>query len=123
MPVYEIPVESVAARAALSPGASLAYSQVTDLGGSDFEIDLRWNRRAEFWALSIRTAAGADVALGVVLAPGVPLLRRVVGEGRPAGEIFCTSDGALVGRDELGGNALLLYVDGEELDELLGAIP
>jgi hypothetical protein len=97
--------------------------QVTDLGGTDFELTFSWLERDLSWRLDLRTLAGDDVALGLVLVPSRLLLERVGSEDRPEGELVCVGSESRISRAALGdGSAQLLYVDGDDLTALRAEI-
>lgn len=100
-----------------------SYRQVTDLGGRDYQLRIDWCERAGLWLLDLITTEGTDVMRGAALVPGVLLLRRSTHPDRPRGDLLVTGEPGdeEVGRFHLGTRSQLLYIDGEDLAEILAA--
>jgi hypothetical protein len=114
--IYEVPLSR--------PPLGGAFSQRTDLGGTDYVLDLDWVSRwgegllaaPGAWRLSISTTSGRRLAAGRALVPGSLLLAQLADDDRPAGDLLLvTPDGEPAGLDDLGGAARLYYLDGDDL--------
>jgi hypothetical protein len=93
-----------------------AYSFQVELEGALYLFALRWNARAASWFMDITDTSGAPVIAGRRVVIDWPLLRTVVKENRPPGEILAvdtTNAGTDPGLDELGARVQLVYVESE----------
>ena len=98
-----------------APGPS--FTMRTSLDGVTFELTLTWNERESAWYLAIADSDGAVIRSGIRLALDWPLLRQVVDDRRPAGELYAIdveSTGVDAGREDLGGRVRLYYVTAAE---------
>jgi hypothetical protein len=99
------------------PGASDQECLVL-LDGVRYLLRFRWNDRGQFWAMDIRTEAGAALALGIVLRTGARLLSTRRSAAVPPGDMIVggppdESDPTL---DSLGTSTHpLIYADAAEL--------
>lgn len=87
------------------------YSVQVELDGALFTFTLRWNERAGAWFMTVADANDETIVAGIKVVVNFPLLRKLVAENRPAGEIYAvdpTHDGD-PGRNDLGGRVLLMY--------------
>lgn len=113
MAIFTIPVTSAAPN----------YRQITPLSGVDYELRIDWNERAEHWRLDLLTVAGRALARGLVLAPGVLLLARLVDDERPPGDLVCLGSGGVLGRQALGAaGSELLYLTDQDLTDARAAL-
>lgn len=101
-----------------TPGESDQRQSVT-LDGVVFGLRFRWNARGAVWILEVRDAAGAALALGVVVRVGHPLLTpRGNRPGLPAGD-FMAVDTSGAYRDptldDFGTRVEIQYADASEL--------
>jgi hypothetical protein len=121
--LYQIPLSR--------PPLAGAFSQRTDLGGTDYVLDLDWVSRwgegllevPGAWRLSVSTLSGRVLAVGRALVPGSLLLQQLSDDERPAGDLSVVSPGGAVpGLDDLGRTAHLVYLDGEDLDAVREAL-
>lgn len=91
-------------------------TQQSDLDGVSYNFRFRWSERGSCWHLDLRTLEDEPVVLSARLVTAFPLLRRVVNERRPPGELVVFD---LTGRDEeptleeFGSRFVLFYVDAE----------
>jgi hypothetical protein len=93
-------------------------TQQSDLDGTSYSMRFRWSARASCWHMDMWTLDGVPVVLSARLVTGWPLLRRVVRENRPAGELIVfdlTGPGEEPTLEEFGSRFQLFYVDREEL--------
>lgn len=94
------------------------YIVQVELDGALFSLTFHWNEREEYWYLSIADAEGVDVATGIKIVINTPLLRRLVSENRPAGELMAldsaTTTGGDPGLNELGGRVVLAYEEASD---------
>ena len=94
-----------------------AYPETTqqcDLDGRTYSFRFKWNQRAACWHLDLATSDGTPIATGVKLVTAFPLLRRVVVDGRPPGELFLLDMQDREGRptlEEFGSRYVLHYVE------------
>ena len=100
--IYQIPPAS----------DDLSFSQETSLDGTDFKFVFRWNTRESAWYLDLMTIDDVVLAGGLKLTAGAFLLRYITDARRPLGELIVLG---VPTEDNLGKNAVLLYVDEEEL--------
>jgi len=67
------------------------YEQTIDLEGRVYLFRFSWNARIARWSLGIYTEAGDRIHVGILLVPGVHLLRKVADERRPPGILYILS--------------------------------
>lgn len=94
------------------------YTQTSDLDGETFSLRFRWSQRAACWHLDVHTLDGVPVVLSVRLVVNFPLLRRVVNDVRPPGELIVadlTGPGEEPTLEDFGTRFALFYFDAEEL--------
>jgi hypothetical protein len=90
-------------------------TQQSELDGVTYSFRFRWSQRGNCWHMDLRTLDGLPVLLSVRLVSGFPLLRRLVRESRPSGELYMVD---LTGRgedptlEEFGARFGLFYVEG-----------
>lgn len=72
------------------------YTEQCELDGVTYSFRFRWSERASCWHMDLRTVDDVPIALSVRLVTGIPLLRRVVKNERPPGELLVLD---LVGQD------------------------
>jgi hypothetical protein len=98
-----------------SAGADSRWVQRTSLAGRDYVFTFEWNTRAGRWSVSIADQDGAVIAEGLTLAAGARLLRGVVGDRRPPGELVVLDTTGLYDLDpgfgDLGSRFQLAYLD------------
>lgn len=98
-----------------------AYQQTTELDGRVYELTLLWMARLQAWSLDLAIADGATIVSGLMLIPNWPLLERLRHPERPPGELWVLDDaGAGITRQNLGREVTLLYLEPEDLREILG---
>jgi hypothetical protein len=94
------------------------YSQITDLDGTDYVLTFEWNNRDQAWYLSIADINGDPIVTSLRLVPEWRLLRRVIDERRPQGELFLHDEsgaGLPPGFEDLGTRCTLFYVPAADL--------
>lgn len=107
MPVRKLPVR---------PGVPHQQFQV-ELEGVLYGIQLRWNERADAWALTLRDAAGTALCEGVRVCLGTALLPSRRGSAFPPGELLLVDRDAKdvePGLADLGARTELVYLDAAE---------
>lgn len=94
-------------------------TQQSDLDGVTYTFRFRFSERDSCWHMDLRTLDDEPVALSVRLVTGFPLLRRVVSELRPPGQLVMLD---LVGGDadcttleDFGERFGLFYIEASEL--------
>lgn len=95
-----------------------SFTQETSLDGRTYRMTFRWNAREGAWYLTLETAEGVLILSSLKLTSGAPLLRHSVDRDlRPLGELILldpTGDNSTPGRDALGTETALIYLDEEE---------
>lgn len=90
-----------------------ASFQTITLEGVTIGLRIWWNARAQVWQIDVSDAGGADLASGMVLAIGVPLLRRFGNRSDlPPGVLMAmdtSGQGLEAGREDLGARVRLYY--------------
>lgn len=97
-----------------APSNVSARTQRVVLSGREYILSFYWNEFEAKWYLDVSTNEGEALILGVKLAMGVNLLRRVTDARRPPGPLFLIDpSGSDVdpGLRDLGKRVQLLYVD------------
>lgn len=61
------------------------YTQVTELDGRAYQLRFLWIGERERWTVDISTEAGTPIRMGLLLTPGVDLLRTVTSPNAPPG--------------------------------------
>lgn len=89
------------------------------LDGGTYVLDFDWSDRAGAWFMDLYVQSDSDpvrILCGQKLVLGYPLLRGVVADGRPVGELILTalSGSGECGRYDLGARCRLTYLDAEE---------
>lgn len=91
-----------------------------ELDGVFFQHTLRYNARDAAWYLAIENTEGVVIRAGIKVVINWPLLRTVVTEGKPAGELIALDQRETVldeaqdpDLEALGVDVLLAYVDEE----------
>lgn len=90
----------------------------SDLDGTTYSFRFRWSERASCWHMDMWTLDGVPVVLSARLVTGFPLLRRVVRELRPPGELIVldlTGPGEEPTLEEFGSRFALFYLDRAEV--------
>ena len=85
-----------------------------ELGGTLFQIQKRWNVRAQKWCISIFTAAGDPIITDHLLVTNYALFNRFTDQRLPAGRIIAADTGAKnqeAGRFDLGNSIKIVYDD------------
>ena len=101
-----------------TPGGSSAWTQRTGLAGVDYLLSFRWSQRAGHWFLDVADAGGTPIATGRLVSTGWKLLRGVVDDRRPPGDLVCLDtlgQGMDPGFSDLGARFVLVYLDPSEL--------
>lgn len=95
------------------------YTEQVSLEGETFILVFKWNNRESAWYLSIYTADNTPIQVGRKIVSNWTLLRRVVSPTAPLGAIVAydtTGQGDEPLFDTLGTQAILLYVDSDQLE-------
>ena len=96
----------------------LEYREQVRLDGVLFTLLFKFNGREGSWYVDVLDSTEAPIRLGVKLVTGIPLLRLVATEGRPAGDLFAVDP---TGADQeptletLGTTVPLLYAEAADL--------
>ena len=88
------------------------YEFKTVLDGIKYGFVLRWNTRAGYWILDIKSSDETVLLSGIPLLIGVDLLAICQYADIPQGKLFLVnleSEYTECGRDDLGENVLLMY--------------
>lgn len=78
---------------------------------------LRWNDKAESWAMDLMTRSKTPLMLGIRLVESTALLKGFVGEYAPPGELFVLGPTPTARSFESGANQLV-YLTQEEISAL-----
>lgn len=110
MAIVEIPVTNELVR----------YSQQVTIDGSDYRFLIAYNTRMARWALSVFTISGDELATGIPLVTGQPLLQRWGGvPGLPRDGFLMlvdnTGDDSEPVQESLGDTHRLLYIPLDEI--------
>ena len=89
------------------------FRQTVILEGTEYVFIFRWNTRSRYWYMSIYDTDGTVLAAGRKLVADKPLLQRDTDQRLPPGDLWVLSGGVDPGLRDLGGSALLLYVEAE----------
>lgn len=95
-----------------------SYRQVVALGSRLFRLTFRWNGRDSAWYVAVETEAGVALTQGRALRLDWPMLRQLVGELLPTGDLFALDvDGTRVepGRGDLAGRVPVLFAETGEI--------
>lgn len=88
------------------------YDQSIELDGTVFNLKFRYNDRDSAWYLSIHDVDNVPIRSGLKLIPNLALLRQLVSEGRPLGELVVVDTRAIPlppSLAELGSKVQLTY--------------
>jgi len=88
--------------------------QTVTLGGTQYRLTLTWRDRTASWYADLHTIAGAAIALGRRLSPGLPVLYALQPTGWDGGDILPFGPDPYV-RDDLGGALRLWFYTAAEL--------
>lgn len=88
-----------------------AFTQETTLDGVVYKFVFRWNVRESAWYFDLKTTDDVVLAGGLKLVAGASLLRYIVDSRRPPGVLLVQGVPTV---DNLGADAVLLYMDEEE---------
>lgn len=111
-----------------APGGQSTWTQATALGGREYLLTFRWSQRSGRWTLDLADESGDAIFSGRALAPSLRLLRGVVDDRRPPGDLVLVDQHSpREGLDDptftsLGARHALLYVDGADLDAIVEVI-
>lgn len=89
------------------------YDQSIELDGTVFILKFRYNSRDEAWYLSVHDVDNVPIRSGLKLIPNLALLRQLVTEGRPIGELIVVDSRAIPlppSLAELGSKVQLAYI-------------
>lgn len=90
-----------------------AWQQTITLDGRVFRLSARWNEIAEAWFMDIGTRAGEAIIAGIKITGGVLIGARFADNRLPPGYFVVVENaecGCTPGRDDMRGNARLIYV-------------
>lgn len=98
-----------------------AYQETVTLDGTEYTIIIGYNQRADAYFFGIQDDTGADIIRGRKLVPGIPLLRNLAADIRPAGEMVAvdledTDTSARLG--ELGTRVKLYYIEEADVEAI-----
>ena len=98
------------------------------LEGISYKLRFNYNGRESLWYLSLLTAGGEPISEGMKLVLNIPLLRKVADSRRPGGELyviesdsFGVSTGQPPGLTDFGTRVELIYIDKEQINEIIEA--
>lgn len=96
------------------------YDQVTDLDGTDYLLEFRYNQRENCWYLSISLQDETPLVTGIKLVCNVNLTGRVADHRMPLGVLMAVAnnpDDSTPGMGELGVDkrVTLCYLDAQEV--------
>lgn len=101
----------MAVRVPWPQGAS--WRQSVALDGRVFRMAARWNEIDEFWSLDILTRENEPIVRGIKIVTGALLTSRYADDRFPRGWFVVVKNDACPcapGRDDMAGNAELIYV-------------
>lgn len=105
-----------------------SYVQTCSFEGSKYILALQYNQRCAAWYLSIADADNVDIANGIKLITGFPLLAKCKDPRRPPGDLFVlssTSDLSPPSQPDLlpgSGRCSLVYVSSDWIKQLGAAL-
>jgi hypothetical protein len=85
-----------------------------DLGGTAFDLRLRWNARGQRWVVDLFTTEGAALATGVALCIQKPVWTWLQSAGRPLAELTCVDTenaGTEIGFEDIGSRVVLVVIE------------
>lgn len=68
------------------------YTQITALDGVDYRLRFNYNQREDGWYITIATSEDVDLATGIKLTVGWPLLLGLTDERLPQGTLMVISN-------------------------------
>lgn len=83
-------------------GGQKYFNLTVTLEGVDFLLTFYWSTRESCYRMTITDTSGDDLATGVKLVSGWPLLQKWATTGLPAGELIVQSNGSDDGPAQLG---------------------
>jgi len=95
-----------------------SYSFRTNLDGTVYAFNVRYNERMDRWVFDIMTTAEEYIVMGVPILLGVSLLGLYQDARLPTGVLFALNlenEYIEAGRNDLGINVLLLYQPSTEI--------
>lgn len=105
-----------------TPNGQSAWSQVTALDRTSYQMTFRWSQRDGHWLLDLADADGVPILSGILLGTSIPLLRGCIDVRRPPGALIVVdTTGASdldPGFDDFGAPGarfVLMYVTAAEL--------
>lgn len=103
-----------------------SFTETVILDDEPYKLQFNWNDNAQQWYMSISTNDNVEIARGLSIVPNLPLFSFYRRENLPLGELMAVivnQDGAenqSIGRNDfLNGNATLVYIPAEELNDIL----
>lgn len=90
------------------------YAETVELAGDQYRLEFSWNTRDARWYVSILTAAGDQIVMGLPIVADFPLLRRFTDTRLPDGELWAwdmSGDGLEPGQYDLGDRVRLFLVE------------
>jgi len=104
------------------------WTETISLDGVSYRLRIWWSDRVQAWYADLYAADGSELWKGSKLQLNWPLFSRLRGDGAPAGTLFVASTStddsepvAAITRTNLGTDAVLLYLTGDELDAIEAA--
>lgn len=100
-----------------------SFSQRVMLEQAEYRFDLHWNERDERWYLQLYDSTGELIVTRKVIA-NWPILRGVVHESRPPGELIAVDTQNLttpIGLYDFGDRVVLDYLEAADVAELVGS--
>jgi hypothetical protein len=90
----------------------LRYSFDVALEGASYTLQIQWIERESAWYFDLLAGDGTELAMGRKLVCNIDLLRELVGETLPPGQLMAldtSGAGTPPGRLDLGSRVVLLY--------------
>lgn len=95
------------------------FRQITELDGTEYLFEFRYNTNCERWFMSIYRSDETPLAVGLVLRAGIEYSSYIAQEDRPEGLLYFVSTSAPdaeCGIDDLGASFNLIYTTAEEIN-------
>lgn len=103
-----------------SPGVP-HYRQESELDGTVYRLIFDWNAREAAWYMTLADTSGNPIRSGIRIVPNWPLLRKVVNDARPPGELMVVDARNLgITLANFGIDNELVYIDAEGVVEAYG---
>ena len=88
------------------------YTEIVELGGVQYQLEVAWNTRDQRWYISVADADGVNVATGIPVVVDWPLLERFSLTDLPDGTMMAidlTGNGEEPDKEDLNDRVKLMF--------------